>query len=345
MTGYFATGRHGGKFGYYGCYNKQCASRVTVPKQKVEAEFSDHLHKWQPTPGVMRIVTQVVTQRWESRQDTARFSATHHATTIREIEAKLTKLETAYIYERAIDRDRYDQHRAGLEQQLTAARVAMNDAHTDDLDLEGALRVASRVLTSAATVYATMAPVTRRKFLGVLNPTGWQVERSGAIRTPTEAFVYRCFDAKTMRSRGEWYARSGFEPPAFGSGDRCSIQLSYGRIPRTAARRPSPPASGTEPNFCYYAPFPPAGKQFKRAALKPPPRRPFVTPAVPFIPPARVIPSRTVRSGRVLSPTEGSRDICRAEGRRRTTAILRATIRKEVVLQRGFLPQENAKNV
>ena len=212
MTGYFATGRHGGKFGYYGCYNKQCASRVTVPKQKVEAEFSDHLHKWQPTPGVMRIVTQVVTQRWESRQDTARFSATHHATTIREIEAKLTKLETAYIYERAIDRERYDQHRAGLEQQLTAARVAMNDAHTDDLDLEGALRVASRVLTSAATVYATMAPVTRRKFLGVLNPTGWQVERSGAIRTPTEAFVYRCFDAKTMRSRGDWYARRDLNP-------------------------------------------------------------------------------------------------------------------------------------
>lgn len=124
----------------------------------------------------------------------------------------MTKLETAFIYERAIDRERYDQHRDGLEQQLMAARVAMNDAHTDDLDIEGALRVASRVLTSAATVYATMAPVTRRKFLGVLNPAGWQVERSGAIRTPTEAFVYRCFDAKTKRSAGGWYPHGESNP-------------------------------------------------------------------------------------------------------------------------------------
>jgi hypothetical protein len=141
-----------------------------------------------------------------------RSSAAHHSATIKEIEAKLTRLETAYIYERAIDRERYDQHRAGLEQQLTAARVAMSDAQTDDLDLEGALRMASKVLTNAATVYAKMAPTNRRKFLGVLNPHGWEVERSGAIRTPTKAFVYRCLSAKNMRSGDQWYARRDLNP-------------------------------------------------------------------------------------------------------------------------------------
>ena len=80
MTGYFATGCHGGKFGYYGCYNKQCANRVTVPKQKVEDVFAKHLRQWQPTSGAMRLVTHVVTKRWKSRQDLVR-----HATTIKEI--------------------------------------------------------------------------------------------------------------------------------------------------------------------------------------------------------------------------------------------------------------------
>jgi len=160
MTGYFATGRLGGKFGYYGCYNKECASRVTVPKQKIEAGFVEHLHEWQPTPGVMRLVSHVVSKRWNSRQDLVRSNTAHHAATIKEIEAKLTRLETAYIFERAIDRERYDQHRTGLEQQLTAARVAMCDAQTDELDLEGALRMASKVLTNAAAVYAKMAPQT-----------------------------------------------------------------------------------------------------------------------------------------------------------------------------------------
>ena len=43
MTGYFARGRLGGRFGYYGCYKKQRTSRVTVPKQKVEAGFVEHI--------------------------------------------------------------------------------------------------------------------------------------------------------------------------------------------------------------------------------------------------------------------------------------------------------------
>ncbi len=212
MTGYFATGRLGSKFGYYGCYNKQCASRVTVPKEKIEAGFVAHLHEWQPTPGVMRLVSHVVSKRWNSRQDHVRSSAARHAATIKEVEARLTRLENAYIYERAIDRERYDQHRTGLEQQLTAARVAMCDSQTDDLDLEGALQMASKVLTNAATVYAKMTPVNRRKFLGVLNPHGWEVERSGAIRTPTKAFVYRCLSAKNMRSGDKWYARRDLNP-------------------------------------------------------------------------------------------------------------------------------------
>ena len=212
MTGYFARGRLGGRFGYYGCYNKQCANRVTVPKQKAEDNFMEHLREWQPTPGVMRLVSRVVTERWNSRQDTAKSSAAQHAATIREIEAKLTKLENAYIYERAIDHERYDQHRAALEQQLTAARIAMSDAETDDLDLEGALRMASKVLTNAATVYAKMTPANRRKFLGVLNPQGWEVERTGTIRTPTKAFVYRCLNAKSVRSGDRWYARRELNP-------------------------------------------------------------------------------------------------------------------------------------
>jgi site-specific DNA recombinase len=212
MTGYFARGRLGGRFGYYGCYNKQCASRVTVPKQRAEDAFMEHLRQWQPTPGVMRLVSHGVTQRWNSRQDIVKSSAAHHAATIKDIEAKLTRLETAFIFERAIDRERYDQHRTGLEQQLTAARIAMSDAQTDDLDLEGALRMASKVLTNAATVYAKMTPTNRRKFLGVLNPSGWEVERSGTIRTPTKAFVYRCLSARNTRAGDKWYARWDLNP-------------------------------------------------------------------------------------------------------------------------------------
>ena len=116
------------------------------------------------------------------------------------------------MYERAIDRERYDQHRAGLEQQLTAARVAMSDAQTDDLDLEAALRMASKVLTNAATVCAKMTPTNRRKFLGVLNPSGWEVERSGAIRTPTTASCLSVFRRQKHGVTWQVVRPEGFEP-------------------------------------------------------------------------------------------------------------------------------------
>ena len=141
----------------------------------------------------------------------------------------MTKLETAYIYERAIDHDRYDRHHTGLEQQLTAGRVAMDDARTDDLDIEGALRVASRMLTSAATVYATMAPVTRRKFLG-----GSKSDRMGSgtlwsNQNPNQGLCLSVFQCQKHGVTWQVVRPEGFEPPTLGSEDRCSIQLSYGR--------------------------------------------------------------------------------------------------------------------
>ena len=82
----------------------------------------------------------------------------------------------------------------GMDQQLAATRCAISATQTTSLDVSGALKLAESVLTNAATVYIKMAPENRRKFLRVLNPDGWMIERSGRVRTPTNAFVYRLLD-------------------------------------------------------------------------------------------------------------------------------------------------------
>ena len=212
MTGYFATGRHGGKYGYYGCYNKQCANRVTVPKEKIETAFIQHLLDCQPTSKTMRVITEVVKKRWNSRQDVVKLSATHHAKTIEEIETKLTNLESAYVFEKALPPDRYNEHRKKLEQQLKEARSAMADSEVDGLNVDGALELATKVLTNAVSMYEKLPPENRRKFLGVLNPSGWEVERSGTIRTPTNTFVCKWLNAPGEGVSSEWYARRDLNP-------------------------------------------------------------------------------------------------------------------------------------
>ena len=194
------------------CYNKQCDNRVRVPKEKIETTFAQHLRDCQPTPGTIRVITEVVKKRWNSRQDVVKLSATHHAATIKEVESKLTKLETAYIFEEAMSPDRYNEHRKVLEQQLKDAKSAMYGSEADGLNIEGALELASEVLTNAATMYERMTPENRRKFSGVLNLLGWEVEKSGAIRTPANIFVCKWFNAPGKGVSGEWYARRDLNP-------------------------------------------------------------------------------------------------------------------------------------
>lgn len=195
MTGYFATGRHGGKYGYYGCYNPQCASRVSVRKEKAEAAFEQHLRDRQPTPQTMQYLTRVMTRQWNARQEVVSMGATQHQATITEIERKLARLEEAFVFEQAIDKERYAMHRAQLENQLAAARLAMYDAKADDLDLDKALQLAGAVLTNTVQMYEKMQPDNRRKFLRVLSPDGWSVDRAGTVRTPETAHVYRLVEA------------------------------------------------------------------------------------------------------------------------------------------------------
>ena len=124
----------------------------------------------------------------------------------------MIKLENAYVYDKALPLDRYNEHRKVLEQQLQEARSAMFDSETDGLNVEGALELAGKVLPNAATIYTTMEPENRRKFLGVLNPNGWEVERSGTIRTPANTFVCKWLNVPTEGTRGDWYARRDLNP-------------------------------------------------------------------------------------------------------------------------------------
>ena len=120
--------------------------------------------------------------------------AVQHQATITGIEKKLTRLEEAFIFEQAIDKKRYEMHRVELEERLAETRLAMYDAKADDLELNEALKLAGAVLTNTAQMYMRMHPDNRRKFLGVLSPNGWTVDRSGTIRTPTNANVYRIIE-------------------------------------------------------------------------------------------------------------------------------------------------------
>jgi len=66
---------------------------------------------------------------------------------------KLNRLDEAFLFERSIDIDTYDRHAEKLREELTLARIDRHSGQLDELDVEGILACAERILPRAADLW------------------------------------------------------------------------------------------------------------------------------------------------------------------------------------------------
>jgi len=66
---------------------------------------------------------------------------------------KLDRLEQAFLFERTIDIDTYDRHRDKLREELTLTQMDRHSSELEEMDVEGILAFAERVLPSAANLW------------------------------------------------------------------------------------------------------------------------------------------------------------------------------------------------
>jgi hypothetical protein len=66
---------------------------------------------------------------------------------------KLDRLDEAFLFERSIDIETYDRHAETLREELTLARINRHSGQLDELDVEGILAFAGRVLPRAADLW------------------------------------------------------------------------------------------------------------------------------------------------------------------------------------------------
>ena len=69
------------------------------------------------------------------------------------IQEKLDRLDEAFLFERSIDIETYDRHAEKLREELTLARIDRHSGQLDELDVEGILAFAERVLPRAADLW------------------------------------------------------------------------------------------------------------------------------------------------------------------------------------------------
>ena len=150
LTGSWSKGRNG-HYAYYHC-QRQCRA-VNISKATLEGAFVDELALLQPTPGYMRLVKDRILCVWEQRRAEAKDRTTEQQRRVSAIQQKLDKLDEAFLYAEAIDVTTYGRQRDKLREELTLAKIDHHSEAVEELDVEGILAFAERILPRASDLW------------------------------------------------------------------------------------------------------------------------------------------------------------------------------------------------
>jgi hypothetical protein len=103
------------------------------------------------------------------------------------VQQKLDRLDEAFLFARSIDIETYDRHSERLREELTLARIAKHSTELEELDVEGILAFAERVLPRAADLWVQAQLDQRQRFQQLFFPEGLAVDGQRLVGTGATA--------------------------------------------------------------------------------------------------------------------------------------------------------------
>jgi site-specific DNA recombinase len=209
LTGSWSKGRSE-YYAYCHC-RPGCRAKVNVTKAKLEGLFADELSLLQPTPGYMRLLKESVLQIWKARKAAVREEIESAERAAKAIQNKLDRLDEAFLFERSIDIDTYDRHAEKLREELTLARIDRHSGQLEELDVEGILAFAERILPRAADLWVQASLGQRQRFQQLFFPDGIAFDGNRFIGTGATAPAFS--HLREIRTENEGLVdQTGVEP-------------------------------------------------------------------------------------------------------------------------------------
>jgi site-specific DNA recombinase len=188
LTGSWSKGRNG-RYAYYHC-RRRCRT-VNVSKAVLEGAFVDELVLLQPTPGYMRLVTDRILCVWQQRCAEAGERTAEQERRVKVIRQKLDRLDEAFLYSESIDLATYSRQRDKLREELTLSKI---DHHTDaveELDVEGILAFAERILPRASDLWVQASLDYKQRLQQLFFPEGIAFDGNRFSRTAVTAPLFK----------------------------------------------------------------------------------------------------------------------------------------------------------
>ncbi len=184
---------------------------VHVTKARLESLFADELARLQPSPGYMRLLKESVLQIWKARKAAVQIELANAERQATEIQKRLDRLDEAFLFERSIDIDVYDRHAEKLRQELTLLRMDRHASEIDELDVEGILAFAERILPRAADLWMQSSLDQRQRFQQLFFPEGMAFDGRDLVRTAATAPAFSYLQPGAEGIEG-LVGPPGFEP-------------------------------------------------------------------------------------------------------------------------------------
>src|ERR1017187_7615337 len=161
MTGSWSRGRNK-KYPYYYCPGR-CRG-INVRKEKLGLEFTKLLERMQVRHENVALFHKIVVDQWEEKQDCTINLLAACQRQIKELGDRKQNLLDAFVYQKAIDKESYEQQRDKLEEEITLAKLRLKDAQLDEVDVEAILNFAETFLLNTARIWMEMSLEQRQRF-------------------------------------------------------------------------------------------------------------------------------------------------------------------------------------
>ena len=196
-------------YAYYHCRGRCRAANIS--KTKLEEMFVDELTRLQPTAGFMRLVKDRVLHAWRDLKADAKRRIVEVERKQKTIQERLDRLDEAFLYERSIDIERYDRHRDKLREELTLVQMDRHASELEEMDVEGILAFAERVLPSASNLWVQSSLNQKQRLQQLFFPDGIRFDGKTLVGTGLTLPVFN-YLSPISDEKKELVDQTGIEP-------------------------------------------------------------------------------------------------------------------------------------
>jgi site-specific DNA recombinase len=207
LTGSWSKGN--AHYAYYHC-QRQCRA-VNVSKAALEGAFVDELALLQPTTGYMRLVKDRILHLWEQRHAEAKDRTAEQERRVKTIPQKLDRLHEAFLCSESIDLTSYGRQRDKLREELMLAKIEHHAEAVDELDVQGILAFAERILPRASDLWVQASLDYKQRLQALFFPEGIAFDGNRSNRTAATAPLFN-YLAPSESADEKMVSRTGIEP-------------------------------------------------------------------------------------------------------------------------------------